>query len=264
MNHLSLFDAHAHYDDHRFAAEYAGGTDRAIADAHDAGICGIVNVGANLQSSRNSVELSGKYDFIYASVGIHPSDGDELGIDALSEAMLEIRKLAAHDKVVAIGEIGLDYHYDGTNRECQAAYFRAQMELAGELSLPVIIHSRDAMGDTLSILSEYPSVTGVMHSFSGSAEIARQLCDKGWYISFSGPLTYRNAVHPKKAAAVIPEDRIMIETDCPYLPPVPHRGELNSSIYLHYTCEAAAAIRGVSPERIADITVANAKRFYRI
>lgn len=264
MNNLSLFDAHAHYDDSRFACEYEGGSDQAISDAHNAGICGIVNVGANLQSSRNSVNLSERFNFIYASVGIHPSDGDELGVDALHSAVLEIEDLAKHDKVVAIGEIGLDYHYDGTNRECQAAYFRAQMELADRLSLPVIIHSRDAMGDTLDILSEYPTVTGVMHSFSGSAEIAKQLCKRGWYISFSGSLTYKNAVHPKESAAVVPEDRIMIETDCPYLPPVPHRGELNSSIYLHYTCETAALIRGVSPERMADITVTNAKRFYRI
>ena len=261
---MHLFDSHAHYDDERFEEEFEGGTRGALETVYKEGICGVLNVGANLDSSANSVRLAGEFDHVWAAVGIHPSDAQRIGIDRLEEALNVIRTLAAKPKVVAIGEIGLDYHYDDIDKDCQSAYFAAQMELARELKLPVIIHTRDAMGDTLDLLARYPDVTGVMHSFSGSAEVARQLCDKGWYISFSGPVTYKNAAKVKEAAAIVPEDRILVETDSPYLPPVPHRGKMNYSGYMHYTLEAVADIRRKTPEDMAAITVANTCRLFNI
>lgn len=261
---LRLFDSHAHYDDDRFAEEFEGGTYGALRAAHEEGICGIVNVGANLESSANSVRLAGEIEYVWAAVGIHPSDAQRMGMERLNEAIQAIHELSTAKKVVAIGEIGLDYHYEETDKATQSAYFAAQMELAGELRLPVIIHTRDAMGDTLELLARYSDVTGVMHSYSGCAETARQLCAKGWYISFSGPVTYKNAAKVKEAAAVVPEDRILVETDCPYLPPTPHRGKLNYSGYMHYTCEAIAKIRGIPAEEMARITVDNTRRLFAI
>ena len=261
---LRLFDSHAHYDDNRFEEEFEGGTRGALETVYNEGICGVLNVGANLDSSANSVRLAAEFAHVWAAVGVHPSDAQRLGMDRLNEAIDTIRNLAAQNKVVAVGEIGLDYHYDEIDKDCQSAYFAAQMELARELKLPVIIHTRDAMGDTLDLLARYPDVTGVMHSYSGSAEVARQLCDKGWYISFSGPVTYKNAAKVKEAAAIVPEDRILVETDSPYLPPVPHRGKMNYSGYMHYTLEAVADIRQKTPEDMAAITVANTCRLFGI
>ncbi len=261
---LRLFDSHAHYDDDRFEEEFEGGTRGALETVYNEGICGVLNVGANLDSSANSVRLAAEFAHVWAAVGVHPSDAQRLGIGRLCEALDVIRNLAAQNKVVAVGEIGLDYHYDEIDKDCQSAYFAAQMELARELKLPVIIHTRDAMGDTLDLLARYPDVTGVMHSYSGSAEVARQLCDKGWYISFSGPVTYKNAAKVKEAAAIVPEDRILVETDSPYLPPVPHRGKMNYSGYMHHTLEAVADIRGKTPEDMAAITVANTCRLFGI
>ena len=257
-----LFDSHAHYDDDRFAEEFEGGCDGALRKAYSEGVHAIINVGSNLQSSENSVNLSEKYDFVWATVGIHPSDAQR--VDDYDAALKRIEELAEGSRVVAIGEIGLDYHYDIIDKEVQAKFFEAQLELAEKLSLPVVIHTRDAMGDTLDILSRHPNVRGVMHSFSGSAEVALELTKKGWYISFSGPVTYKNAVKVKEAAAVVPVDRILIETDCPYLPPVPHRGELNHSMYMKHTAQAVADIREVSLDEIADATWQNACRLFEI
>lgn len=257
-----LFDSHAHYDDDRFIEEFEGGTDGALMKAYAEGVHAIINVGANIKSSENSVALSEKYDFVWATVGIHPSDAQR--ISDFAAAMQRIEELASATRVVAIGEIGLDYHYDDVDREVQAKFFEAQLELAEKLSLPVVIHTRDAMGDTLEIISRHPNVRGVMHSFSGSAEVATQLTKKGWYISFSGPVTYKNAAKVKEAAAVVPEDKILIETDCPYLPPVPHRGELNYSGYMKHTAEAVADIREVALDEIARITWENACRLFEI
>ena len=261
---LGLFDSHAHYDDDRFVEEFEGGTDGAIRKAVSEGVVGIVNVGSNIETSENSIALAEKYPFIYAVVGIHPSDAQRLPASMTDSAFYRVEELAKREKVVAIGEIGLDYHYDFLDKERQAYFFDAQMQIAQRVGLPVVIHTRDAFGDTTDILDRHPNVKGVMHSYSGSAESARQLCDKGWYISFSGPVTYKNANKVKEAAAIVPSDRIMIETDCPYLPPVPHRGELNYSGYMKHTCEAVAAIRGISIEEAAQITRENACRFFGI
>ena len=261
---MQLFDSHAHYDDRRFDEEFEGGGRGALIKAHELGVEYIANIGSNLRTSRASVALAEEFDFVIAAVGIHPTDAQEIPASDVDKALEEIEKLAAHEKVRAIGEIGYDYHWEPVDRERQKYFFDAQMEIARRVDLPVIIHSRDAMGDTLETLAEHSGVTGVMHSFSGSAEVARQLAEKGWYVSFSGPVTYKNANKVKESAAIVPDDKLLIETDCPYLPPVPHRGEINYSGYIHYTCETIADIRGISPENAAKMTYENAKRFYGI
>ena len=261
---MTLFDSHAHYDDSRFDTEFDGGRRGALEKARSLGVEYIANIGANIRASENSVALAEEYDFVVAAVGIHPSDAQEIPAGETDRALARIEVLARHEKVRAIGEIGYDYHWEPVDKERQTYFFDAQMEIAKRAGLPVIIHSRDAMGDTLDLLSRHPDVTGTLHSFSGSAEVARQLAAKGWYISFSGPVTYKNANKVKESAAIVPDDKLLIETDCPYLPPVPHRGELNYSGYLHYTCEAIADIRGITPDECAGITFGNAKRFYGI
>ena len=261
---MQLFDSHAHYDDRRFDEEFEGGGRGALIKAHKLGVEYIANIGSNLRTSDNSVALAEEFDFVVAAAGIHPTDAQEIPSKEVDKALAYIEKLAAHEKVRAIGEIGYDYHWEPVDKERQKYFFDAQMEIARRVDLPVIIHSRDAMGDTLDLLSEHSGVTGVMHSFSGSAEVARQLTEKGWYVSFSGPVTYKNANKVKESAAIVPDERLLIETDCPYLPPVPHRGEINYSGYIHYTCETIADIRGISPENAAKMTYENAKRFYGI
>ena len=261
---MQLFDSHAHYDDRRFEAEFEGGGRGALIKAHELGVEYVANIGSSMRNSRNSIALAEEFDFVYAAVGIHPSDAQEIPAADVDKVLGEIEAMAAHEKVRAIGEIGYDYHWEPVDKERQKYFFDAQMEIARRVDLPVIIHSRDAMGDTLDTLAEHSGVTGVLHSYSGSAEVVRQLTAKGWYISFSGPVTYKNANKVKESAAAVPSDKILIETDCPYLPPVPHRGEINYSGYLHYTCEAIAEIRGITPDEAARITFENAKRFYRI
>ena len=220
---MTLFDSHAHYDDRRFDEEFEGGGRGALLKAHDLGVKYISNIGSSIRTSRNSVALAEEFDFVFAAVGIHPSDAQEIPAAAVDKSLAEIEAMASHEKVRAIGEIGYDYHYDGTDKERQKYFFGAQMEIARRVGLPVIIHSRDAMGDTFDMLSEHGGVTGVLHSYSGSAEGVRQLTSKGWYVSFSGPVTYKNANKVKESAAAVPSDRLLIETDCPYLPPVPQR-----------------------------------------
>ena len=259
---MKLFDTHAHYDDARFINEYEGGTDSAILDCLNDCVGNIVNIGTNLDNSKRSIELAEKYNEVYASVGIHPSDA--LLYDDVDFVMEELEKMLSHPKVVALGEIGLDYHWDDVPRETQMLYFRKQMELASNLDVPVIIHDREAHGDCLDVVKEFPTVKGIFHSFSGSPEMATELIKMGWYLSFSGPGTYKNAKQPKEACKVVPSDRILIETDAPYLPPVPHRGELNRSTYMYFTALEIANQRGVSIEEIEKITTENAKRVFRI
>lgn len=261
---MPIFDSHAHYDDRRFEAEFPGGKSGAIKAAYDAGVRRIVNVGSNIITSKSSLALTEKYDFIYAAVGIHPSDAQEIAAADVDRTLYDVESLAAMPKVVAVGEIGYDYHYDGTDKARQAYFFAAQLQIARKVKLPVIIHTRDAWGDTLDMLSENSDKSGVLHSFSGSAEVARQMATNGWYISFSGPLTYKNANKVKEAAAIVPDDRLLVETDCPYLPPHPHRGEINYSGYLKYTLEALAKVRGITCDTAAELTYRNACRFFRI
>lgn len=257
-----LFDTHAHCDDERIKNEFEGGTLAYIKHQTENGVGNIVNIGTNLDNSRVSIELSEKFDEVYASCGIHPYD--IRFYDDVASTLDKLKELLSHKKVVALGEIGLDYHYEDSDFEKQRRFFIAQMELARELDIPVIIHDRDAHGDCMDIVRAFPDVRGIFHSFSGSREMAQELIRLGWYISFSGTLTYKNARKVVEACEVTPIDRILIETDSPYLPPVPHRGEMNHPKYSLLTCERAAQIKGVSLEEMMRITHENAMRAYRI
>ena len=261
---MRIFDSHAHYDDRRFSDEFPGGYRAALEQSLRAGVCGIVNIGSSMKTSLSSVRLAEEYGFVHAAVGIHPCDSQYVTLKELDKQLTEIESLASHEKVKAIGEIGLDYHYDDTDRERQFYALSAQLDIARRTGLPVVIHSRDAMSDTLDMVFSNPGIKGVLHSYSGSAEDVPRLAKAGWYFSFSGPVTYKNAHRPRLAAGAVPEDRIMAETDAPYLPPVPHRGEINFSAYMEFTLGAIAEARGTDPERAAEITLENALSFYGI
>ena len=251
-----LFDTHAHMDDRAFCEDRA----QLLASLKDAGVGLLMNPGCSLESSRNAVKLAERYDWIYAAVGSHPDVADEV----TEEVLEEYRKLSKHGKVKAIGEIGIDYHYEDIPRELQKKAFRMQMALAEELDLPVIVHERDAHEDGMAIVKEFPKVKGVFHCYSGSAEMARQLVELGWYIGFTGVLTFKNARKAVETAASIPLDRIVLETDCPYMAPVPFRGKRNYPGYLYRMAEALAQIRDMPVEEIHQITTENGKRLYRI
>ena len=251
-----LFDTHAHLDDEKFD----GDRDEIIKYIKDEGVSLLVNVGADMESSKTSVELSEKYDFIYSAVGVHPYDAPLVKDDEIEE----LRNLAESKKVVAIGEIGLDYHFEDTDKEGQKEGFKRQLALAKELSLPYIIHDRDSHQDCYDIIKESGYFNGVMHCFSGSAEFAKQMLDLGLYISFAGTVTFKNAKKVKEAAKVVPLDRILIETDCPYLSPEPNRGKRNNPANVRFTAEILAEIKGISFEEMAKITMENGKRFFGI
>ena len=252
-----LFDTHAHMDDRAFDEDRA----QLLESLPDQQIALLMNPGCSLESSRNAVKLAGSYDYIYAAVGSHPDVADEVN----GEVLEEYKKLCKlNNKVKAIGEIGLDYHYEDIPRDVQKQAFRAQMALAAELDLPVIVHERDAHEDGMAIVKEFPQVKGVFHCYSGSAEMARQLVELGWYIGFTGVLTFKNARKAVEVAASIPLDRIVLETDCPYMAPEPFRGKRNDPGKLYRMAEKLAEIRGLSVEEIHRITVENGKRLYRI
>ena len=261
-----MFDTHAHYYDARFGE--LGGADAVLPEIFSHGVCGVVNVGTDLENSRTVVDMAAKYEKMYAAVGIHPTDGmryadPAAALSALS-TMLGDRETRKREKIVAIGEIGLDYHWDDTDRARQKFLFEEQMKLAGEHDLPVIIHDRDAHGDTMDILLRYPAARGVLHSFSGSAEMARDLARRGWYISFSGTVTFKNAPRVREAAAAVPADKLLVETDAPYLAPHPMRGACNRSDYLTYTTAALAEARGERVEEICRLTTENARRLFAL
>ena len=253
-----IFDTHAHYDSGAFNAD----REELLASMPSKGVGLIVNPGCEENSSRTALALAEKFLFVYAAVGIHPSDAQEIPAHETDRALARVEELCAHEKVRALGEIGFDYHWDGTDKERQTYFFDAQMEIAERVGLPVVIHSRDAAGDTFDLIARHPGNCGVLHSYSGHAEGAAQYNRMGWYVSFSGPVTYKNARKVQESAAAAKEDMLLIETDCPYLPPVPHRGEINYSGYLKHTCAAVAAIRGLSFEDAAARTYANALRFF--
>lgn len=250
------FDTHAHYDDERFGAD----RDELLSSLPENGVTSVVNPGSDLASSLAARELSEKYDFIYFAAGVHPHEAD--GAD--ETVLTDIRALLAHPKCVALGEVGLDYHYDFSPRDVQKKILRAQLDMARETGKKVIIHEREACGDCMDIIKAYPDVTGVFHCFSGSRETARELLDMGWYLSFGGAVTFKNARKAIEVVESIPLDRLMLETDCPYMTPVPHRGERNSSLYLPFVAEKIAEIRSLTAEEIAAITYENAVRFFGI
>ncbi len=250
------FDTHAHYDDERFDPD----RHTLLADFPKLGVDLILNPGCDEETSRKAMEYAHSYPHVYAAVGWHPHEADSY-TERSSEL---IRQWCRDGRVRAIGEIGLDYYYDFSDRDSQRAAFRAQMDIAKELDMPVIIHDRDAHGECMEIIREYPGVRGVFHCYSGSAEMARQLIDMGWYLSFTGAITFKNARKALETIEICPMDRIMIETDSPYLSPVPHRGKRNDSRELKYVVEKIAEVKGLSPEEVARITMENGKRFFGI
>ena len=251
-----LFDTHAHLNDPAFD----GDREELMAGLRDKGIGFVMNAGCSLQSSKDIIRMAEAYPWLYASVGSHPDSADEV-----NEAVIqEYRNLCRHEKVKAIGEIGLDYYYEDIPREIQKNAFRMQMALAQEVDLPVIIHEREAHDDGMRIVKEFPKVKGVFHCYSGSAEMARQLVNMGWYIGFTGVLTFKNARKAVETAVSIPLDRIVLETDCPFMAPEPFRGKRNDPGYLPKMAEKLAEIRGISVEEAIAATTENAKRLYRI
>ena len=252
-----LFDTHAHMDDRAFDEDRA----QLLAALPEQGLALVMNPGCSLESSRNVVKIAADYDYIYGAVGSHPDVADEVN-EAVIEEYRTLCKL--NPKVKAIGEIGLDYHYEDIPREIQLKAFRRQMELARELNLPVIVHEREAHEDGMAVIREFPEVTGVFHCYSGSAEMARQLVNMGWYIGFTGVLTFKNARKAVEVASSIPLDRIVLETDCPYMAPEPFRGKRNDPGKLYRMAEKLAEIRGLTVEEIHNITLENGKRLYRM
>ncbi len=251
-----LFDTHAHYDSGAFNADRFD-----ILDAiPDGGVGLIVNAGCDLESSRTAIALAERYDFVYAAVGWHPEDIDKLSDAAFSE----LEQLAEHPKCVAIGEIGLDYYWDASHKAEQKALFRRQIELALRLDKPVIVHDREAHGDSLETVLDYPSLRGVFHCYSGSREMAEELLKCGWYLGFDGPITYKNARKALEVLEMCPMDKIVIETDSPYLTPVPNRGKRNDSRQLEYVVQKIAEIKGISADEAEKITFENGKKLYGI
>ena len=253
-----LFDTHAHYDAGQFDAD----RDAVLSALPGLGVKLVVDPGCDLPSSRMAVELAAKYPFLYAAVGLHPEELEGASLSDLDA----VRALAVRPNVVAIGEIGLDYYWveDEEGRKKQRDFFRAQLALARELDLPVIVHDREAHGDSLDIVKEFPRVRGVFHCYSGSAEMARELVRLGWMISFTGVLTYKNARKAVEAAQAVPLDRLMIETDSPYMAPEPHRGRRNHSGYVIHVCERLAEVKGIPVEECARVTLENGCRFFGI
>ena len=252
-----LFDTHAHMDDAAFDVDRR----ELLESLPGQGLELVMNPGCSLASSRNVCRLVEQYPWLYGAVGSHPDVADEVN-DAVIE---EYRMLCKRSpKIKAIGEIGLDYHYEDIPREIQKSAFRAQMALAAELNLPVIVHERDAHADGMAIVEEFPTVRGVFHCYSGSLEMAKWLIDRGWYIGFTGVLTFKNARKAIEVAENIPLERIVLETDCPYMAPEPFRGKRNHPGYLYRMAERLAEVRGLSVEEIHRITTENGKRLYRI
>ena len=261
---MKYFDSHAHYYDERFESEIPEGVDELIGALLRDSVSYIVNIGTSPETSRLAIEQAKRYANMYTAVGIHPSDTRFLSDIDSDLAEIEALILDPRNKCVWLGEIGLDYHYEDTDKEKQMEYFERQMLLAEKLDIPVCIHDREAHQDVMDVIRKHPNVKGILHSFSGSAEMALELVKLGYYISFSGTLTFTNARKPREVAAVLPKDKVLIETDCPYLTPHPHRGKTNHSGYLSYTNATLAAIFGVSEEECARITEENARRVFRL
>jgi len=250
------FDTHAHYDDEYFDED----REVLLASLKENNISLVLNPGINEASCLKAVEFADKYDYFYAAIGWHPSD--VLDFTEKSEQLLY--KLAKHPKVKAIGEIGLDYYWTTDTMDVQKKVFRRQLEIAQELNLPVIIHDREAHGDCMDMIAKFPNLRGVFHCYSGSAEMAKELVRRGWYLSFTGAITYKNARKAPEVIDAVPMDRIMIETDAPYLTPVPHRGKRNDSRYLSHIVDKIAEVKGITHEEVARITMENGKRFFNI
>lgn len=250
------FDTHAHYDSSKFDAD----RDAVLRALPESGVTLVVDPGDNAERSRRAVELAQQYPHVYAAVGWHPEEAENWDENSLPA----IRELAKQPKVCAIGEIGLDYYWDTTYRERQKEMFRAQIELALELDLPVIVHDREAHGDSLEIVRDYSALRGVFHCFSGSVEMAQELLRRGWYLGFDGPITYKNAARAPEVIRICPMERILLETDSPYLAPVPNRGQRNDSRNLPYIAATVARIKDMPVEAVAAQTMENGKKLFGI
>ncbi len=259
-----LFDTHAHYDDERFDGE----RDELLCalPQNDVGL--VVNVGANLKCSEKSMKIAQKFDYIYTTAGIHPNDAAETLSD--KDWKDKLREFLKYEKCVALGEIGLDYYYGKDEKESQRIMFEEQMQLADELGFPVIIHDREAHGESLEMVKKFPGVNGVFHCFSGSVETAKELISLGWYISVGGVVTFNNAKKLVEVVEALPSmgkdamNRLLLETDCPYLTPVPFRGKTNNSMYMKYTAQKISELTGIPYNELCDMTFENGKRFYNI
>ena len=253
-----IFDTHAHYDDRQYDED----REILISSLSKAGIGKVVNIGADMASSERALGLAHEYDFIYAAVGVHPSEVEELN----DKAIERLKSWTADEKCVAVGEIGLDYHWPDPSPEIQKKWFVRQLDLAREVHLPVVIHSRDAAKDTMDIMhsERAEEIGGVVHCFSYSKELAKECVDMGFYIGVGGVVTFKNGRKLREVVEEIPMEKILLETDCPYLSPEPHRGERNSSLNLPYVVKAIADIKGISEEEVIRITEDNAKHMYGI
>lgn len=251
-----IFDTHAHYDSGAFNADRA----EVLAAMPSKGVGLILDPGCDERSSRAALALAEEFPFVWAAVGVHPEDMDSMGPDTPET----IRALAGHEKCVAIGEVGLDYYWDDTHKAEQKELFAAQLALAIKLDLPVIVHDREAHADCLELVSAYPEARGVFHCFSGSAEMARELLRRGWYLGFDGPVTYKNARKALEVLEIVPPERILVETDSPYMSPVPLRGKRNDSSNLVYIIQKIAEIKGMTPQEIETISWENGKRLFGI
>lgn len=251
----NIFDSHAHYTDRAFNDD----RDNMLGSLKESGICGVINCGADLISSENSLKLSEKYDFLYAACGVHPEE-----VENLPEEYIEIiKELAKHQKCVAIGEIGLDYYWRQDNKEMQKKIFEEQIILAKKLRLPIIVHDREAHGDTLEILKKHKP-KGVLHCFSGSAKTAKEILKMGMYIGLGGAVTFKNARKSVEVTEMLPLDRLLLETDCPYMAPVPMRGKRNNSSYIPFVAEKIAEIKNTDAQAILNITAENAKKLFNL
>ena len=252
---INIFDSHAHYNDEQFDID----RDALLASLPEAGIVGIINCGTDVESSIASIEMAEKYPFVYAACGYHPESALEFNEERLSE----IEKMLSHEKCVAVGEIGLEYHYDFVPKDVQKYVFEKHLELAVKYDMPVIVHDREAHADTLELLKKY-NPKGVLHCYSGSAEMAKEILKMGMYIGLGGAATFKNAIKPVEVAEMIPLDRLLLETDCPYMAPVPMRGKRNNSAYISYVADKIAGIKNIPVQDLLEITSENAMNLFNI
>ena len=252
-----LFDSHAHYNDERFNDD----RDELLLTMQENNVGLIMNSCSDTEEIPDIISLCQSYDFIYGSVGVHPHCVEHM----TNGDMDLLKKYSKHQKIKAIGEIGLDYYYDNSPRDKQREWFSKQLDLAVELDMPIVIHDRDAHGDCMDILRGYKGkIRGEFHCYAGSKEMAKEILDWGMYLAMGGALTFKNSVRPREVAEYVPMDRILIETDCPYLTPVPHRGKRNSSLYIHYVAKEIARLKGIDEKTVEDMTFENAKKMFNI
>ncbi len=251
----NIFDSHAHYDDERFSDDLH----EILEILPSKGVCGIVNCATDINSCKKCADISDSFDYIYFAAGIHPHEASEVQTDYIEK----LKAITAHKKCVAIGEIGLDYHYDFSPRDVQKKVFEEQLQLAAELKLPVIIHDREAHEDTWNLLKKY-TPKGIVHCFSGSVEMARDIVSLGMHIGLGGAVTFKNAKKPVEVAKYVPIERLVLETDCPYMTPVPFRGQRNDSSLISYTADFIAEVKGMTAQELLDITTKNAKEIFAV